>query len=409
MPEASTRSNKLHLPLLKAVEQGLEAVLQDRVPIDKVQAAVSRNRKFGSRDRRFIIGHIYDIVRFRRLFSAIYQKATPVQLHRYSAYVIMNMMRLGHQVANLENIMRADAALASAWSDLLAARQEHFTRDVLLSYPDWMWKLGETDYGDDWPAVAASMNETAGVCLRANTLQISARELAGRLTGEGIDCHCIEGTDAIALKGRARLSDHLLYRNGAFEFQDLASQHVAPMAQVAEGMTVVDACAGAGGKSLHLAALMNNTGRLVVSDKISRRMEQLHYRKNRAGVRNIEVIDYNELGTLAGMADRVILDAPCTATGTIRRKPELKWYVREEDLVKLTAVQRSLLERWSALLKPSGKLVYATCSVFKSEGEVMIRNFLEAHKGFTLEKERRFLPAVDGTDAFYIAVLSKTG
>ena len=397
-------SQRIHKPLLLALEAGLTSILKKKQPADKFLLNISRQKQFGSRDRKFIAQHLYDVIRYRRLFDTVFEEVPVTESSRYFSYVIMNLIRHEIAITNADDILD-DEELIPAWKRSL----EDSTRDLktTLSFTDWMWEKGTQDYQKDWDNVALSLNSSPITYVRANTLKTTVGDLKAALAKIEVESKVIAGTDALQLLTRRKLSNHELYRNGLFEFQDLASQAVAGYCDLGDDMIVLDTCAGAGGKSLHLAALMNNTGSLIASDKMEDRLKQLEYRAKRNGVTNVKIIQYTHLADWQGKADRVVIDAPCTATGTIWRKPEIKWKVDGPELEKYTQIQRLILKDDSKLVKIGGLVIYATCSLFKEEGEVIVKEFLAQNNQFELKTERRFLPATDQSDGFYIAVIVK--
>jgi len=200
------------------------------------------------------------------------------------------------------------------------------------------------------------------------------------------------------------------FQKGLFEVQDAASQCVAPFTQVEAGMRVVDACAGAGGKSLHLATMMQNKGQLIALDIHAYKLKELKRRAKRAGAHNIEtrVIESTKvIKKLHQSADRVLLDAPCSGMGVLRRNPDAKWKLNSEFIKRITKEQQQILTQYAHMVKPGGKLVYVTCSILPQENEDQISRFLSSEIGqlFSLEKERHMWPSVQGFDGFYMARL----
>ncbi|MDX1315124.1 MAG: class I SAM-dependent methyltransferase, partial [Eudoraea sp.] len=202
------------------------------------------------------------------------------------------------------------------------------------------------------------------------------------------------------------------FKKGWFEVQDASSQLVAPFLQVEPGQMIVDACAGAGGKSLHLAVLMENKGQLLALDIYDYKLKQLKLRARRNGVHNLEprlIQNTKVIKRLHKRADRVLIDAPCTGLGVLRRNPDAKWKLNPEFLERVTDTQSKLLEEYSRMVKPGGKMVYATCSILPQENEEQMRKFLQKESGsdWVLEEERHCSPASDGFDGFYMARLSR--
>lgn len=396
---------KLFPPLLKAVQTGLTEVFDRGMPIDKFLLTIRREKKFGSRDRSFVATQLYDITRYRRLITFIADEASTKTVPLTWQWVIINHLRKGIEVDASGILKEGASELLDKWTIRLQQIDEPA---ILTSFNDWMWEMGTSDYGTEWLEMAKSLNEEANVFLRVNTLKQDNVRVCERLKKDDFFVATVPNTDAIILKERSNaLKNHPLYQKGVFEFQDLASQHVSIMSGVEPGMMVIDACAGAGGKTLHLAALMQNRGHLIAADKYPERMKQMDYRAKRAGVSNIEKSSVVALMDFKEAAEVVLLDVPCSASGTLQRKPELKWKITSRQLDALIEEQKDILNYHQQLVKPGGALVYATCSIFHCEGEIQMKDFLAAHTNFKLEVERRFLPNKDGTDGFYIAVLRK--
>jgi 16S rRNA (cytosine967-C5)-methyltransferase len=211
----------------------------------------------------------------------------------------------------------------------------------------------------------------------------------------------------LLLPNRDNIRNHNLNKKGHFEIQDLASQSIGPMAKIQHNQLIIDVCAGAGGKSLQMASLLKNTGKVIATDIQPERLEHLKIRAQRAGATNIEIVEMGILTTYFERADRVLLDVPCTGSGTIRRQPEIKLHLSEEKLEEYIDTQQYLLEQYHTLVKPGGLLIYATCSIFKCESEDQVTKFIAAHPNFTLVEQKRFLPPTYNCDGFYVGVMKK--
>jgi len=281
------------------------------------------------------------------------------------------------------------------------------------SIPDWLDELGQNTLGSTWGKELAALNKIAPVVLRTNALKIGVKELRNVLAREDVDTMILkEYPSALQLVERQNVFITAAFKEGFFEVQDAASQLVAPLLDVQPGMRVVDACAGAGGKSLHLAALMENKGQLIAMDIYSGKLQELKRRARRAGVHNLEarvISSSKDIKRLHKKADRLLIDAPCTGLGTIRRNPDIKWKLQPDFIAQVTQTQQMLLEQYSKMLKPEGKMVYATCSILPQENKDQILRFLdtEAGKSFTLVKEVYRSPHKDGYDGFYMAQLNR--
>jgi len=187
--------------------------------------------------------------------------------------------------------------------------------------------------------------------------------------------------------------------------QDASSQRVALFLDVNEKMRVIDACAGGGGKTLHIAALMKNTGHIIAMDTEQWKLDELKRRARRASATNIEprLIDSSKvIKRLYDTADRVLLDVPCSGLGVLRRNPDAKWKLNLEFIERVKKLQYEILDRYSRMVKLHGKLVYATCSILHSENQLQVNLFLEQHKNFKLEEEKQIFPS-EGFDGFYMA------
>jgi 16S rRNA (cytosine967-C5)-methyltransferase len=257
------------------------------------------------------------------------------------------------------------------------------------------------------------MNEQADVFLRVNTLRASNQEVLQELRiNENIECTLVKGFEScIQLDERRNVFSTKAFHEGLFEVQDAASQHIAPFVEVEPGQRVIDACAGAGGKSLHLACLMRNKGKIIAMDLHNWKLEELSTRAKRNKIDIIEtrVIESSKtIKRLAETADRVLLDVPCSGVGVLRRNPDAKWKIKPEEIDRLVKVQAEILESYSRMVKPGGKLVYATCSIFKCENQDQIDNFLSKHGDkWILEESMTLDPDKTGFDGFFAARLKR--
>jgi len=270
-------------------------------------------------------------------------------------------------------------------------------------------ELGETV----WTKEIAALNKQASVVLRTNTLNISKEILQKKLRAENIITNFIPNhPDALVLEERANVFRTEAFHNGYFEVQDASSQLVAAYLDVKPGMKVIDTCAGAGGKTLHLSALMENKGQIIAMDIYESKLKKLKVRARRNKAHNIDlrVIDSTKpIKKLHGKADRVLIDAPCSGLGVIKRNPDSKWKLQPEFIDNIKKVQQEILQNYSKMVKPGGKLVYATCSILPSENQKQIDIFLtsEFGKDFTFVQDKKVLAHQSGFDGFYMALLEK--
>ena len=292
-------------------------------------------------------------------------------------------------------------------------------------FPAWL------QAADDAPSAGelGALNQSAPLDLRVNALAGSRDQALAGLTAAGIVAAPTPLSPlGLRVVGRPALGQQAIFHDGLVEVQDEGSQLVALLADARPGQAVLDLCAGAGGKTLALAAAMRNRGRLIACDVSAKRLERAVKRLRRAGVHNVErrALDPEGAGWLkrqAGRFDRVLVDAPCSGTGTWRRNPDMKWRIGPDDIVALRRVQDELLDRASKLVKPGGRLIYATCSLLAAENEQAIGAFLERHPGYRVVPVDqvwasvlpgrcpvdgpylRLSPARHGTDGFFAAIL----
>ena len=257
------------------------------------------------------------------------------------------------------------------------------------------------------------MNSEAPTVLRVNTLVTTRDELRKELAENGIETELSKVSEyALLLHKRLNVWDLPSFKHGAFEIQDEASQLVAPFADIhSKRIKILDACAGAGGKTLHLSSILENQGEIFATDVDPRKLEELKKRVVRSHSQNVRIVypdKYDQqIRTKSNWFDIVLLDVPCSGTGTLRRNPSIKWNLTEEMLLELSRKQRAILEENLSLVKNGGILLYATCSLLKSEGEEQVELFSKAHPEFHLEEIKRTHPDTDGCDGFFAARLRK--
>ncbi|MCS6935250.1 MAG: class I SAM-dependent methyltransferase [Chitinophagales bacterium] len=368
-----------------------------------VERLLRQNRKWGARDRQFVASTIYDIVRYKRLLEyLVNSEFSETNSHLFigaKCWLANGYLPQEPQFAGLRE---------SELSERLASvRQLPVIRE---SYPDWLYHLGQHELGDVWEEEAIALNNSARLCVRVNTLKCTKKELKEIFDAQQVTYSETElAPDALVLCERINLHNHPAYRKGFFEIQDVSSQLVAPFMQIRPGMAVADVCAGAGGKTLHLAALMQNQGIIVAADISMHKLEQLRVRASRSGASNIRIVSDTDswLSENTGTFDALLIDAPCSGTGVLRRKPDAKWHLTEEFIHHITKVQLQLMERYTPLLREGGTLVYSTCSILPRENEMQVKKFLQRHPHFILDEERTISPAKTGFDGFYMARLKR--
>jgi 16S rRNA (cytosine967-C5)-methyltransferase len=429
-------------------------MLADRAeaPVDRVVSGFLRERKYlGSRDRRSISDVLFGIIRHRRHIETLLEEFLR-QNPSYSAidaparrYVSLLTIYSSIHPGLFSAVPPPAFELRSVWTpyfpdldplplvdwaagakDLAFLREEPaVTLGVRHSFQDWM--VGE--WLSRWPAGAgdllSSLNRPGAVTLRVNRMKTDTQACRERLAGEGIEASGMPYPDtALIVTKRFNQNASACFKDGWYEVQDAGSQVVSLACAPGEGALVIDGCAGAGGKTLHLADLMRNRGRIVAVDSDQGRLRELSVRAKRGGVSIVSTALAKDFPVpeYAGRADVVLVDAPCSGSGTIRRNPSLKWSIREEDVERHARRQLELLGRYAPMVRPGGRLVYSTCSLFRGENEGVVEAFLagdgaftgvDAAAGIPWEVERGphgsvlLLPHRNPTDGFFVAVLER--
>ncbi|CAL2103208.1 RNA methyltransferase [Tenacibaculum sp. 190130A14a] len=401
---------RLHRNLVFAVIDSIRDIFNEGVYADKaVEQALRRDKRWGARDRKFVAETIYEIVRWKRLYAEIANvKAPYARPDLWRMFAVWCVLK-GIQLPDWNQIEPTPTRRIKGKFDELSK-----IRKFREAIPDWIDEVGLQELGEKaWTKEIAALNKQADVILRTNTLNISKDKLQKILSSEGIETEFVKGhDDALKLVERANVFKTQAFKKGYFEVQDASSQLVAPYLDVRPGMKVVDTCAGAGGKTLHLASLMENKGQIIAMDIYESKLKKLKVRARRNGVHNIDtkVIDSTKvIKKLHGKVDRVLIDAPCSGLGVIRRNPDSKWKLEPEFLDRIRTTQQEVLQQYSKMVKTGGKLVYATCSVLPSENQQQVDFFLasDAGKDFSFVKDNKVLASESGFDGFYMALLER--
>lgn len=255
-----------------------------------------------------------------------------------------------------------------------------------------------------------ALNEQAPTVLRANSLRTTTKELISDLADEGVVSFPIKNyPDAVQLEEKKNVFLTTAFKEGLFEVQDASSQKIGYFLDVKEGQRVVDACAGAGGKTLHLAALMKNKGQIVALDIFDWKLAELKRRAKRAGAHNIEtrmISDNKVIKRLHEKADRLLIDAPCSGLGVLKRNPDSKWKIDQDFINRIKKEQQQILQDYSKMLKKGGKMVYATCSILPSENNLQVEEFIKNNPEFKMIKDEKVMPST-GYDGFYMALIER--
>ena len=402
---------RLHRNLVYTTIDSLNSIFNEGEYADKVVArALKKDKRWGSSDRKFVAETIYEIVRWKRLYAEIAEVKEPYDRDNlWRMFSVWAVLR-GYPIPDWRQLEGTPERKIKGRFDELSK-----IRTFRESIPDWMDELGVKELGEKiWSIEIAAQNQPAKVILRVNTLKTSREKLHSMLMDLDIETTFLkEQPDALVLKERANVFMTDAFKDGLFEVQDANSQLVAPFLDVHPGMRVVDTCAGAGGKTLHLASLMQNKGQLIAMDLYESKLKQLKLRAKRNGAFNIEyrIIESTKvIKKLQEKADRVLIDAPCSGLGVLKRNPDAKWKLQPEFIDNIKKVQAEVLVSYSRIVKPGGKLVYATCSILPSENEDQVKNFLkntEMGKKFKFQKECKILASKSGFDGFYMALLER--
>jgi len=335
------------------------------------------------------------------------------------------------RVLGLSGRALEDLADAELVRRIRSAQSDALPDAVRADLPDWLWQRLEAEHGrDDALRIAQGLLNAAPLDLRVNLARTSREEVLARLTRDGIEASATPySPGGVRLGGKPAINNHELFRDGLIEVQDEGSQLLAWLLAPRRGEMVADYCAGAGGKTLALAMLMRGAGRIYAMDVSAKRLAALAPRAARAQVSNIHPLALSgdsdaRAKRLAGKLDRVLVDAPCSGFGTLRRNPDLKWRHAASAIDELAAKQRGILRAAARLVKPGGRLVYATCSILREENEAIADEFAATHDAFRpascaallagqkialdTGERLRLWPHVHATDGFFAAAFERS-
>ena len=397
----------LHRTLFFALIDSVNLIFNKGKYADKVvEKVLKRDKRWGSRDRKFIAETIYEMVRWKRLYNEIAgtkEHYTPDNLWKnFTVWAVLK----GYELPDWKQIAGTPVRRIKGKFDLLQN-----DRKFKESIPDWMDELGVKEIGSRWDKEIHALNQPAKVVLRVNTLKTNRQFLKKLLSMDGVETEIVKNNpNALVLTERKNVFLNDGFKKGMFEVQDASSQLVAAFAEVEPGQRVVDACAGAGGKTLHLAALMQNKGQIIALDIYENKLKELKRRAKRGGAHNIDtrlIESSKTIKKLKNSADCVLIDSPCSGLGVLRRNPDAKWKLQPEFIEKLKTTQTEILSNYSKMVKSGGKLVYATCSILPSENEKQVEKFLKDNPDFKLMKENKVSPEESGFDGFYMALMER--
>ncbi|NIJ54095.1 RsmB/NOP family class I SAM-dependent RNA methyltransferase [Dyadobacter arcticus] len=405
---------KLYKGLVAAIVEALQEIFVKHRQADRiVEQLLKSNKKWGARDRAFIAENTYEIVRWWRLvkYAAEVEKASYSEdLWRIAG--VWMIIKTHHIHGENFEILPEWPEFEGINADSVEERYQEglLIRKIAQSLPDWLDDLGESELGSQWSEQLVALNRPAPIVLRVNTLKSSADEVKGILGAENL-MEVAQNSNALILKKRQNMHNNDAFKQGFFEIQDAGSQMIAPYLDINPGMSIIDACAGAGGKSLHIAALLQNSGSVLSMDIDDPKLGELKKRALRNGVTNLETMHIESeeiITTLSETADRLLLDVPCSGLGVLKRNPDTKWKLKPDFLTNIRNVQWNILSTYSGMVKKGGKMVYATCSILPSESEEQVKKFMKSRrKDWKFISEYRTSVSEVGFDGFYMALLER--
>ena len=398
---------RLHRNLVQAVVHALDLIYNEGEYADKVvQRTLKSDKRWGSKDRKFVAETIYDMVRWKRLYNEIAgTKEHYSKENLWKNFAVWAVLK-GYELPDWKQFAGTPVRRIKGRFDECKK-----IRKIRESIPDWLDELGESELGDRWDRELHELNRQARVILRVNTLKTDRESLQKLLQKEQVETSTLPDLpDALVLTERKNVFLTRAFKKGLFEVQDASSQLVAPYLDVQPGQKVIDTCAGAGGKTLHLASLMENKGQIIAMDIYGHKLEELRKRAKRDGVHNITtraIQGSKSIKKFKGKADRVLIDAPCSGLGVLKRNPDSKWKLDADFLERIRKTQSEILDQYSSMVKPGGKMVYATCSILPSENELQVESFLKNHPEFKLAHDKKVSPFESKFDGFYMALLER--
>lgn len=375
-------------------------LLEHRVLDHELATAFEENKKWGKRDRSFVAETLFEVTRWRRALSYL------VDSEDTNSIVTAQWILMGYELPDWHSYNGLPA-------EEILARQKTLpdqARAIRQSIPDWLDQVGFSELGDLWEPQLTALNQKPSVFLRVNTLLATVEEAAAWLAENGVETTpVVNHPHALALPP-GKILPKALRLNGRIEIQDPSSQHIAPLLDPQPGERIIDACSGAGGKALHLCALSNNEARIFAMDVDEKKLIQLKKRARIARATEIspKPITPSTPSEFENVADSLIIDSPCSGLGTLKRQPDLKWRLKPAALERVRSIQSKLLSEYPKMLKPGGKLLYATCSILPSENQQQIDRLLKNNPGqYKLISQENLLPSETGHDGFHASLLIK--
>lgn len=391
---------KYHDHLLAACAEALTSIFFDKRHADKcIEFYFRNNKKWGSRDRRFFAETVYDCVRWWRLYWFMIDKEPNRETIELIGPSIWHrgLPLLTHSAASIESLSR---------------RFKEAPPAIKQSVPDWLYEQVQEELGEEGLGYLPYLNQVNKLVIRVNNMKVQKSELKNEMHKAGYPSMDLDGCpDGLIFPERLNVFATPFFKQGMFEVQDGSSQQVADYLDIKSSMRVIDACAGAGGKSLHIADKLKNGGKVIALDIHDWKLQQLKLRARRNSYSNIEMKTIEGSKTIKRMqksADRLLLDVPCSGLGVLRRNPDSKWKLNPQSMSDLRDLQAQIIQDYSSMLKPGGRMVYSTCSILPSENQHQVQKFLQDHPEFKLLKQRTIYPVLDGYDGFFMALLEKS-
>ena len=399
---------KLYRNLADGIVEGVQEVLGNRMALrPTLKNILIKNRKWGSNDRKLVGKGIIEIIRWKRKFDVIGKLKVKSKNYFKNLLVVWSIY---NDIEFEECLTFSKFKKDKICNNISITNSKRAFKN---SIPDWLDSLGMKTYGKViWEKEIQALNKPAKLFLRTNTLKTDVKKLQAYLKeNHKVNTNIVSNIPNALVVEENKILTHLdIYKKGWFEIQDLNSQKISIFTNPKPNSLIIDACAGSGGKTLHLATIMKNTGRIIATDSSDKKRKQLENRLKRNGISIVEYLNSeNEyfFKKFNNSANIVIIDAPCSGLGVIKRNPAAKWHMNPKRIEQLVDIQKQILQKYAALVKSRGNLVYATCSIFPNENQNQIKNFLKSNLGleFRIEKEEVLLTHDTGGDGFYVAKL----
>lgn len=402
---------KLHKNLALGIIYGLEAILAENYNGNKVVKRLLKSKSsWGSRDRKIVAKILYDVIRWKRLYLGILELEGKNNTNSHWGLIACWMVLNDYQLPDWDVFSKFNAdGFKEKYDTLIKIRK------YKQSIPDWLDEKGVDAFGEAfWEKEINTLNEPAKLVIRVNRLKTTPEKLKYSLQEEyGFNTKGVyKLPDALEFESHQSLINTTEYREGYFEIQDGNSQMIAPWLQPKAGGVYFDCCAGAGGKSLHLANLANDKVQIIAFDIFSSKLLELKRRADRNEIKSIKtylINEENKIDKYIAKGNGVLIDAPCSGLGVLKRNPDAKWLMNPNRMREIQVQQKKILQSYSKLVMHGGRLVYSTCSIFPEENRVQVDDFLNSKSGkdFNLVSDKTYFSQESGYDGFYAALMIK--